>query len=315
MKRENENIHKTFNRLVRGASASWHVYAGEDAEHVAEDNDVSESWEKNRNALQNGQEWMNEILSEKPPTTSDELKAQLRRLTNTQLRSLLDGLANDTERRAWLLDTIRAARKVDGCEMDEAEFARFSQSSLEEMEVAFVDLTMAWTVKKVLPMFQKQCEQQSQQEKQPGMKVDNAGAMAAAVYMNDPAARKMPEAVGACAEMLEQCQAEDCVNLVDKVVYGLLIAAMIVAILALTTLVSSVIATVVCAAMEGTFAGLGTAIIADISLGSEVLIGMVVLALGSLCLAGLIEGLRKLSNLLDEETFPTSSTTPRYIYI
>lgn len=316
MDRQNDRIRQTYERLTKGASESWQVYAGEDAQALAGENRVSDNWEKDSFAMQAGQEWMNAALCGRLPTTPEACREQLWNMVDAQLQALLDGLANDTERRAWLLQTIQIARKVDECEMDEAEIARFSQHSLEEMKESFVGLTMEWAENKVIPILQEQCKQQSQQEVLPEIQADNAGALATAVYMNDPGARKMPEAVGACAELIETCHNEENENWMDKAAYGLLIVAMIVAFLTLAALVSVVIAAAVTTVVvEGTVVGLGAAIVADLALASSTLVGMAVVSLGSLCLAGLVEGMKKLINFFKDETVATHSTTPVHIHI
>lgn len=112
--------------------------------------------------MQAVQEWMNAALCGKLPTTPEACREQLWNMADTHLQAMLDGLASDTERRAWLLQTIQIARKVDECEMDEAETARFSQLSLEKMRAAFIDLTMEWVENEVIAILQAQCEQPSQ---------------------------------------------------------------------------------------------------------------------------------------------------------
>ena len=61
--------------------------------------------------------------------------------------------------------------------------------------------------------------------------------------------------------------------------------------------------------------GMGAAIVAGLALSSGTLVGMVAVSLGSLCLAGLVEGMNKLIRLFKDETVATHSTTPVHIHI
>lgn len=324
MDQKHEDIRRVYERLAQSAPDSFQVYAGKAAQRIAEEMGVDENWKEDRLSLQEGQEWMNEALSGDIPTTPEQQEEWMREMVSQRLRAVLNGVPNDVERRAWLLQTVQAARRADGREMDEAEIACFSRASLEEMEEAFVGLTMDWARMKVLPALLEECERQSQAEEEPGMQVDNAGALAAAVYMsapagiciNNPACWWISEAIGACAELLEKWNTEDVEDWVDGIAIGLLYVSVTLACLCLLVLMYTLIpGTVALFTAEVAVAEVPAIIVGSITAAAEVLGGMVKLALGSAALAAVIEIAKRFWSLWRGESVSTAPETVHHISV
>lgn len=317
-----ENMREIYDQLAADGATAWDVYSGENSEKIAEEKGIPhEKWVDARVAMQIGHEAMEEELDRGIPRSEAERNRRIYNAIKNQISGNLHGM-NDEERRARILMTLQAAQQ-----MDESDVARMAHLQTEELEERLVNLAMDWTKNRVLPELQRQCTLLMQNEEQRETALNNAGAVAVAVYMNDEYAQVMTEVLGECAGMIEYCQdVEDSAeqdnqyadtpgyaaqnetpdySILDLVAFGLLLVSASLACAALASIGTVVFSTAVSHVLvEGTVAGIGAAVSAEMPLLCGFLGEMLKVSLAGTILSAVVKGLACLCRCA-EDVCPT----------
>jgi len=285
-----DNITEKYEALVSGASNSWEVYSGEQADAMAENNNIPEKkWLDDCAAMQAGQEIVAEELAKGVPRTIRELETRVRGVIYRQISGCLRSQGDDVARKGVLLHALQAASDFN---LEDERMAELSGLDLETLQSKVVDAVMSLTKNIALPVMRQKCQEAAQTVQKPEQHaevLDNPGALAVAEYMEEPKLRQMPGAVGACAGIVSCCSVGGSLGgSLSYIAFGCLIAAGIIATLALLGLASTVFASVTTTLLvEGTLAGIGGIIATDVALISDVMIDMLLLALGIAAFGGL----------------------------
>lgn len=327
-----ENMQKTYDQLAADDATAWDVYSSEDCEKIAEEKGIPwEKWADARVAMKIGQEAIEEELENGIPQSDAERDRRLYAVIKNQITGNLRGMRSDEERRARVLMTLQGAQQ-----MNENEVAQMALLSIEELEEKLVDLAMDLTKSRVFPALEKQCTLLLHNEEQKASVLNNAGAMAAAVYMNDAHAQDVPVFLGSCAGLIEHCQnvvnaAEQNgknellseydaqnetsdYNILDIVAYGLLLVSAAIACAALASFGAVVVSTAVShVLMEGTVAGIGAAVAADIPLLGGILGEMMKVSLAGTILSVVMRGLACLCRFAEDECSTHTYHTEHYV--
>ncbi len=308
-----DNITEKYEALASGTSSAWEVYSGERADAMAEENSIpEEKWLDDCAAMQAGQEIVAEELAKGVPKTAQEREARLRGVISRQISGLLRGQSDDVARRGALLHALQTASDF---QLDDDRVAELSRLDLDTLQDKVVDAAMNLTMNIALPVMQQKCQEAAQTVQDPEQQtqtLDNPGALAVAGYMEEPGLRQMPAAVGACAETVSCCYAagswEDSL---DRFAYGCLITASLLACFSLIVISSVAAASVLTeltglVVIEGSLAGIGATVAADIALVSDWILIPLVLALG----VAAIGGLEWLVNKFTEDGNTNDNTGP-----
>lgn len=327
-----ENMQKTYDQLAADDATAWDVYSSEDCEKIAEEKGIPwEKWADARVAMTMGQGAIEEELENGIPQSDAERERRLYAVIKNQITGNLRGMRSDEERRARVLMTLQGAQQ-----MNENEVAQMALLSIEELEEKLVDLAMDLTKSRVLPALEKQCTLLLHNEEQKASVLNNAGAMAAAVYMNDAHAQDVPVFLGSCAGLIEHCQnvvdaAEQNgknellseydaqnetsdYNILDIVAYGLLLVSAAIACAVLASFGAVVVSTAVSHVLvEGTVAGIGAAVAADIPLLGGILGEMMKVSLAGTILSVVVKGLACLCRFAEDECPTHTYHTEHYV--
>ena len=316
MNAEFENILKLYDFLTTNSVNSFEVYASEQTQALANEKGVdAEKWSVDRTALQFGQAIIAEELSRGLPTTAEEQEQRIRTLLSRLLNAHLRNQPNDIARKGVILQTLRAADAV--CE---TELGTLSQLDLTELKHKFVDATYQFTTTTVLPAMKHQCNLlMLNTEQDSSVHLDNAGALATASYLEIPAMQKMPEFAGAVSEIT--CQSTSSYtadDVIEIVAAGLLVVAGILAFLTLLSMTATVFSAVGAHILvEGTLAGVGAAIAADVAFASGFVMKMLLAAAGTACLSALTKLLGKVvhSSSFENDEDEFTKTSDPYVSI
>ncbi len=289
---EFENILKLYNFLTSNSSSSFEIYASEQTQVLANEHGVSaEKWSDDRTALQFGQAIIAEELSRDLPATFEEQEGRIRTMLSRMVDAQLRIQPNDIARKGLILQILKSTGSVD-----ETELTMLSQLDLTDLKHKLVDTTYQFTTNTVLPAIEHQRNLLLLDTEQTApIQLDNAGALAAAAYLEVPTMQKMPEIAGAVSEIA--CQSTSSSNasdIIEKIAFGLFVIAGILAFLALLSMTATVFSSVGAHILvEGTLSGVGAAIAADVALAAGFVMKMILVAAGSTCLGGLAKLLGK----------------------
>lgn len=279
-----DGIFNTYDNLSAEETSSWEINGGENFQETAEEKGIPESkWKNDRIEMQLGQEAMAEELAMGVPSSAEEQVTRLRSFVECQIGSRLKSEGDAVVQKGILLQALQSGRKIDS-----EELAKLSQKSVAELQNQLVDLTVEYTLQTVLPTIRHQCNLLLQKPEQQTKILSNAGALAAAYYLEIPALQQNPFVLGAASEVIRQQNLEKTAEVLEKIAFGLLLVAGILVGLSLMTAEATVLGTAVAHVLtEGTMVGLGTAIISDLALVSGFIVNMLAAALGSVLLGGL----------------------------
>lgn len=278
-----DDILKIYKSLLADDASAWDIYAGENFQEMAEKKGIPENkWANDRVEMQLGQEVIAEELSKEIPSSAQEQKARLRAFIEGQVSSRLKVEGDAAAQKGLLLRGLQA-----GQNMDSVELAKLGRKSMEELKEAFVSLAMDYTYEMVLPVIQHQCSLLLLEPERQGVALNNAGALAAASYLQVPELRQQPFTLGAVSEVISQWAKENKAEILQEIAFGLLLVAGIMAGIALMVAEASVVgAAAAYVVTEGTLAGLGGAVTSEIALAAGFIGKLLVCALGSAVLGG-----------------------------
>lgn len=289
-----EDIIHAYEGLSTGEASSWEIYGGENFQEMAQERGIPErKWKNDRIEMQLGQEVMAEELARGVPKSAEEQVTRLRAFVQSQISSRLKSEGDAVAQKGVLLQALQAGQR-----MDSVQLAAMSQKSVAELQGQLVDLTVAYTMQTVLPAIRHQCDLLLQKPEQQTKILSNAGALAAAYYLEVPALQQAPFVLGAASEVIRQQNLEKTAEVLQKIAFGLLLVAGILVGLSLMTAEAAVLGSAVAHVLtEGTVAGLGSAVVSDLAPVAGFIGNMLAAALGSALLGGLA---KKLAHLCEE---------------
>lgn len=279
-----DNILEIYNKLTANDPTSWEVFSGETSRVVAEEKGIPhEKWSDDCVEMQIGQQVLAEELEEGIPQTAEERESRIKAQIAKHISSSLRHQENDVARRGLLLQTLQVAGRPD------EELAELRHCKLEDLQNKLVELTYHHTINTVLPEIKRQCDLLMMDPDQEKIALENAGALAVAGYVEVPEVQHVPEVVGSTAELVScYCADTSSDDILNGIAYGLLVIAGVIACLALTSFAASVFSAVATEVLvEGTLAGVGAAVSADIASISGFIMGMLKVSLGTACVAGI----------------------------
>ena len=286
MKTNFENILKLYKLLMSGSSNSFEVYAGEQAQSLAAEKGIpEEKWLADRTEMQFGQEIIANEFSRGIPNTDTELEQRVREMLSRMLDAQLRSQPNDIARKGLVVQTLLSAGEID-----EDNLSAVSQRDLPYLKNRLVNTIYNYATDVVLPAMQHQCDLLKLDIKsEEPIGPSNAGAYAVASYLETPELQSVPEVVGAVGEIV--CTPTHSISAEDFFAWlsvALISLAAILAFLGLLTLSAGIISTAGSFILvEGTTAGVGAAIVADITAISGFVINMLLAAIGPAVLGGL----------------------------
>jgi len=295
-----KNIHDRYNRLAEGTYESWEVYTGETAGAMAQEEGIPpQKWLADTGAMAAGQQIMQEALAQEPPKDQAELESRLRSLIRQIVSSQLRTLPSDMAKKGLLVQALATSGYAE-----EAELPRLARMELDTLQKKLEDAAYSQTVQVVLPALKQQIQLLAQDEKQAEKILENAGALGAAAYLNDPQLQENPEVVGASAELATHYAGQTIDDdILLKIACGLFMIAVIIATLSLLAAGAAHLL------VEGTFAGIGAAIAKEIALFSGMAVGMLKAALGSAVLGAIFAALQLVTDW-DSGNYPVRHDNP-----
>lgn len=274
-----DNILETYNKLTADEPTSWEVFSGETSRIIAEEKGIpQEKFSDDCVEMQIGQQVLAEELEEGIPETADECESRIKALIEKHIRSSLRMQKNDVARRGLLLQTLQAAG------LEDEELAELRHYDLENLQNKLVELTYQHTINTVLPEIKRQCNLLMMDPDQKNIVLENAGALAVAGYMEVPEVQHVPEVIGSTTELASCYSGTDTSSsdILNGIAFGLIVIAGITASLALISLGASVFSAAAAEVLvEGSFAGVGAAVTADIGIISGFVAGMLKFSLGA----------------------------------
>lgn len=307
-----DDISSAYRQLSSESTTPWEVFSGEKFYEMAKSKGIPESkWSNDRVEMQLGQEAIMEELSKDVPRSAEEVKNRLRAFINRQVLSQLESKDDDVARKGMLLQALQTIQEID-----EAELAELSQKSLVQLQGKLVDYLMEYTLDKVLPIIQNQCNVYSMELEQ-GKNPSNTGALAAACYLEVPELRNEPYVLGFEAGIVNEAIEGNSGNTLEKIAYGLLFVAAILAMSAIFLTEVAVLSAIAAhIGVEGTLVGLSNQIMASLTMASGAILGILKWALGSAllgALAGMLAHIFKKQSNLETMEYMEHNDTNHYI--
>lgn len=227
-----DDIYNTYGDLAAGEGSSWEIYSGEEFRVKAEEKGIPESkWFNDHLEMAFGQEAVAEELSKGIPQSPEERESRLRAFIARQIDCRLNSESDDITRKGMLLQAIQSGRSLNA-----SELAAWSRKDLNELREEVLNLTVAYTIEKVLPEIDRQCRSLSLDPEQKEQVMKNPAALAAACYLEMPELREMASILGAEAEAIERYATntesdlqENVAKALEYIAYGLLLVSALIA--------------------------------------------------------------------------------------
>ncbi len=268
-----------------GIKDELEVLTWDDTENIAVDKGISaEKWRIDRVDIQMGREIMRGECANEVPDTYEEQMARIEDFIDRKLSGLLQGQSNYFAERGMLMNIIQNLRPLS-----EAEIFDYRLRSLVQLRKEAVRLIANLVRTQALTTIQEVCKSISADGEKESVVMDNIGALTVAGYIEIPELQKFPEVLGASSELVSQAKKENAHDLLKLISYGLLvIAAMCVLLLLLGGMSTLGAATLAGIVFDGTLAGIGATIAAEIASFTGFAVFMLKSALVSSVLSGLV---------------------------
>lgn len=296
---ENE-IMNHYKRLCEGVEYAGEVYAGEEAGALAQEKGIpNEVWGDHRVRISLGQAYFHEKLKDIPVDSGEERKKWICDMIGEMVDAALCKWEGKDEKRAYMIQVL-AKSDDDEVFRENLVYECRNNPSLEELKDMTVNKLYERALNTVWLDLTLSCDNAASDAKQENAALTNPnpGALAVSEYMATPALQNEPEVFGIVSAAVCNYAGIGLENLGFVLLAASVCAACVGLLAAGSAAIGAIAANVL---VDHTLAGVGTAIAAELSLHSGLLIGATKLALGT----GVIGGLATvLGGLLVEHSSP-----------
>lgn len=291
-----ENTVNRYDKLAEGNFESWEVYTGETAGAMAQEEGIPrKQWIRDTVAMQAGQDLVKQAMAQaatSPETTaSQELQDHVKDVIHDILESQLRSLPSDDARKGLLAQIL----VVSGYENPE-NLAALSRMEIRKLREKMENAAYTHTIDVVLPALRDQCALLMQNNEQTEQILKNAGALAAATYLEYTELRDLPQVIGASAQLATSYAGT---NSTDDTCFRIatalfVIAAIIAALALLYGSTSILVGGMGHLLMEGTVTGIGAAIAEEVALGVGFVVGTLKAAAGTALVASVFAAIQQI---------------------